>query len=71
MAFLSRPQTQAVGAMPGLAGPLTTSRQVDLKALVGFQGNWDEHSGEFNWNIQRVNAFYKTLGQQLGVIPEQ
>ena len=68
MAFLSRPTTQAVGAMPGLGGSLNTANQVDLESLVGFHGNWDEHSGEFNWPIQRLTGFYSTLGQKLGVI---
>jgi len=71
MAFVSMPNTRAVGALPGLAGALTTSQQVDLTALVGFVGNWNEHSGEFNWNIQRLRPFYRTLGLRLGVLPLQ
>jgi hypothetical protein len=50
-----------VGAMPGLGGALSAADQVDLRTLVGFQGNWDEHSGEFNWSIQRLNPFYQRL----------
>ena len=28
-------------------------------------GNWDEHSGEFNWSIQQLNSFYQTLLNRL------
>ena len=69
MSFLSRPKTQAVGGMAGLGGAFTPGLQVDLTALVGFGEDWADHSGEFNSNIQRVNAFYKKLGQRLEVIP--
>jgi hypothetical protein len=69
MAFLSRPKTQAVGGMADLAGPFTTSLQVDLTTLVGFGEDWGDHSGEFNSNIQTVSPFYKKLGQRLEVIP--
>ena len=70
MSFLSRPNTQAVGAVPNLGGAASTADQVDLSALVGFRGDWTEHSGEFNWNIQRLNPFYKTLAAELGIIPQ-
>jgi hypothetical protein len=60
MAFVSRPTTQAVGAMGGLNGAITGD-QVDLSALVGFSGNWQEHSGEFNWPIQRLSPFYRAV----------
>ncbi len=65
MAFLSRPQTQAVGAVPNLAGSLATSREVDLQAVVGFTSDWQEHSGEFNWPIQRLQPFYQALVDQI------
>lgn len=61
MAFMSRPHTQAVGAVPGLGASLSTPDQVDLTALVGFTDNWLQHSGEFNWNIQTLQPFYQTL----------
>jgi hypothetical protein len=69
MSFMSRPNTQAVGAVPDLGGSVYTAGQVDLQALVNFSGDWDEHSGEFNWNLQRVVPFYHTLGERLGVLP--
>jgi hypothetical protein len=65
MSFLSRPRTQAVGAMPGLGGALNTGNQVDLQALVGFTGNWYDHSGEFNRPIQQLQPFYTTLLDRL------
>jgi hypothetical protein len=69
MAFMSRPETQAVGAVPNLNGAAYALGQEDLQALVGFGGNWDQHSGEFNWDLQRLVPFYHALGQKLGVIP--
>ena len=65
MAFLSRPKTQAVGAMPNLGGALSTADQIDLTALVGFTDHWNEHSGEFNWNIQALHPFYLELLDKL------
>jgi hypothetical protein len=68
MAFMSRPRTQAVGAVPNLGGAAYTAGQQNLETLVNFSGSWNEHSGEFNWNIQRLTPFYHALGQSLGVI---
>jgi hypothetical protein len=65
MAFLSRPRTQAVGGMAGLGTPFTTALQVDLAGVAGFGGDWKEHSGEFNYSIQRLQPFYESLLNRL------
>ncbi len=69
MAFAARPRSKAAGASSGVTGVIQ-SGGIDLTAAFNFRGNQDEHSAQFNWNIQRVGSFYKTLGQKLRVIPE-
>ena len=64
MSFMSRPRTKAVGALANLDASIFPT-QLDLQALVGFDAKWDCHSGEFNWNIQRLGAFYSTLLNRL------
>ena len=61
LAFCSRPRSKAVGALGGVGGNLNTSAQVDLTAQFHFLGNSDEHSAQFNWNIQNVEPFYSTM----------
>ncbi len=65
MAFLSRPKTQAVGGMAGLGSPFSTAQEVDLVGSYGFPNSWDAHSGEFNYNIQRLLPFYQDLLDRL------
>jgi len=60
MAFVARPRSQAVGALAGVAGQVSGG-QLDLTAHFNFQNSSQEHSAEFNWNIQRVEPFYQTL----------
>lgn len=60
MAFCARPRAKAVGAQPGVGGVIHGTG-VDLTAGFGFGRNSDEHSAQFNWNIQQVNGFYHTL----------
>lgn len=62
MSFVARPRSKAFGARGGIAG----TSEVDLHANFGFDRNRDEHSAEFNWNVQRLGAkdgFYYTLYQ--------
>jgi pimeloyl-ACP methyl ester carboxylesterase len=59
MSFVARPRSKAVGALADVGGTITS--QVDLNANFGFDRNRDEHSAEFNWNIQRVGGFYSEL----------
>ncbi len=62
MSFVARPRSKAVGALADVGG--TIKGQVDLNARFGFDDKRDEHSAEFNWNIQRLNGetgFYHTL----------
>jgi pimeloyl-ACP methyl ester carboxylesterase len=68
MSFCARPRSKAVGAQPNVGGVILTTGQVDLTGAFNFLGNWDEHSAEFNWNIQRLNGFYRQLGISLGVL---
>jgi pimeloyl-ACP methyl ester carboxylesterase len=65
MSFVSRPRSKAVGAQPGVGGVITSLDQVDLKGNYGFDTEWDEHSAQFNWNIQRLNGFYAELVAKL------
>ena len=67
MAFVARPRSKAAGAREGVAGEIGGG-EVDLKANYGFDRNADEHSAEFNWNIQQLGDFYKQLGISLKVI---
>ncbi len=60
MAFVARPRSKAAGALSGVAGQIEGG-DVDLTARFNFQNNYYEHSGEFNYNIQRVEPFYVTL----------
>jgi hypothetical protein len=65
MSFCARPRSKAVGAQPNVGGVILTSGQVDLTGAFHFLGNWDEHSAEFNWNIQRLGGFYALLLDRL------
>ena len=67
MPFVSRPRSKALGALGGVGGVIAGS-QVDLNANYGFDRNFDEHSAQFNWNIQRLNrtnGFYQVLLNKL------
>jgi hypothetical protein len=53
-----------VGALGGVGGVVKTTGQVDLHASFGFDREANEHSAQFNWNIQRLNGtngFYQEL----------
>ncbi len=60
MAFCARPRAKAVGAQAGVGGVIHGS-SVDLFASFGFNQASDEHSAQFNWDIQRVTGFYHQL----------
>jgi len=67
MAFVARPRTKAAGAREGVSGVINGG-ELDLTAQYHFFGNANEHSAEFNWNIQRLNGtsgFYQVLLQKL------
>jgi hypothetical protein len=67
MAFCSRPRSKAVGAQSGVAGVIQGG-SVDMTANFGFKQASNQHSAQFNWNIQRLGAFYRQLGVSLGVL---
>ena len=60
MSFVTRPRSKAVGALSRVNGEIQGG-QVDLKASFGFDIGKDEHSAQFNWNIQRTGGFYSSL----------
>ncbi len=68
MSFCARPRSKAVGAQPGVGGAIQGG-SIDLKGNFGFNDKKEEHSAEFNWNIQRLSGFYRQLGIGLGVFP--
>jgi len=64
MAFVARPRSKAAGALPNVGGNIFTTGQVDLHANYNFDTPSQDHSAEFNWNIQRLsgtNGFYQVL----------
>jgi pimeloyl-ACP methyl ester carboxylesterase len=61
LAFVARPRSKAVGALPGVGGVIQTMGEVDLKGSFGFDTDRSEHSAQFNWNIQRLEGFYQEL----------
>jgi len=61
MSFCARPRSKAVGAQPNVGGVIFSTGQVDLTASFNFQNRWDQHSAEFNWNIQQLGGFYHML----------
>jgi pimeloyl-ACP methyl ester carboxylesterase len=67
MAFCARPLSKATGAQPNVGGVLLTSGQIDLKANYGFNLGSDQHSAQFNWNVQETSGFYRQLGISLGL----
>ncbi|MDB6015900.1 MAG: hypothetical protein JWR19_389 [Pedosphaera sp.] len=66
MSFCARPRSKAVGAQSGVGGAVQGG-SVDLHANFGFDLGSDQHSAQFNWNIQQVSGFYRQLGISLGV----
>ncbi len=61
MSFVARPRSKAVGAQPDVGGTLYTIGEIDLKASFGFDNKKEDHSAQFNWNIQNLWPFYRTL----------
>ncbi len=59
MAFVALPRTKAVGAQQSVSGVI--HGQIDLHANFGFDLNRQDHSAQFNWNIQNVEPFYSIL----------
>ena len=66
MSFVARSRTKAVGAEGGTGGSIDSV--VNLKATFNFGDTREEHSAQFNRNIQNVHEFYKQLGVKLGVL---
>ncbi len=66
MAFCARPRSKAVGAQPGVGGVIHATG-VDLTSNFNFLGGSDEHSAQWNWDIQLVNGFYKKLLNQMEI----
>lgn len=69
LAYAARSRSKAAGALAGVGGDI--AREVDLWLLpqnggiAGFRRNRNEHSGQFNWNIQGVWRFYERLAAEL------
>jgi hypothetical protein len=62
MAFVARPRSKAVGAVLGVGGFLDQTGETDLGGTAyGFGRSDRDHSGQFNWSIQRLDAFYRQL----------
>jgi hypothetical protein len=65
IAFVARSRTRAVGAKDGVLGAIQSEVDLGLPlqngGIVEFAGGRNEHSGEFNWNIQRTTGFYNAL----------
>ena len=66
MAFVARPRSKGVGTQAGVGGVIQGG-QVDLHAQFGFTGGKDDHSGQFNRNVQVVLPFYDELMFRLGL----
>jgi hypothetical protein len=66
MSFIARPTTLAAGATAGLAGS-EIAAEVNLAADFQFGDDRHEHSGQFNYPVQRVLPFYNRLLQECGV----
>ena len=64
MPFVARPHSKAAGAQPGIAG-IINGQEVDLHTSFGFDRPSEDHSAQFNWNVQRVEPFYVTLLNKL------
>jgi hypothetical protein len=64
MPFIARPRSKAVGALQGVSG-MIHGGEVDLTANFNFRGAEEEHSAQFNWNIQRLDGFYSQLLENL------
>jgi hypothetical protein len=60
MSFVARPRSKAVGALAGVGGAIDGG-QVDLRTSYGFDTGVSEHSAQFNWSMQRLDAFYSEL----------
>jgi len=69
MAFVARSRTKAAGA-EGLTGGSIDSA-VNLETEFGFGNTREEHSAQFNRNIQqKMTKFYRQLGIKLKVLEE-
>ena len=68
MPFVALPRSKAVGAQPEVAGVI--SGQLDLNVNYGFNRAQEDHSAQFNWNIQALRPFYKTLLDTLFASPQ-
>ena len=60
MPFVALPRSKAVGAQPGVGGAIQGG-ELDLGINFGFGDAQQDHSAQFNWNIQAVRPFYVTL----------
>ncbi|MDZ4787689.1 MAG: SpaA isopeptide-forming pilin-related protein [Blastochloris sp.] len=75
MSFACHTWGKAVGAWGATAGSITPSKSVNLGSSTfnlpeeDDPGFGDEHSGQFNGNIQNLKPFYNTLIDKLGVGP--
>lgn len=63
MAFMCRPRSGPVGTYGTRGGAISTNYD------VGFGSACYEHSGQFNYNIQRLWPFYTRLLTECGITP--
>jgi pimeloyl-ACP methyl ester carboxylesterase len=71
MAYATYSPTKVVGAEGTTAGAIDGSVNLSDASFGGEEGFDEEHSAEFNRNIQVLGTFYQTLGERLGVLQPQ
>jgi predicted esterase len=57
-AMVARSRTRAIGAQSGVGGVINTGGSVDLVGAFGFGQTREEHSAQFQRNIQTVWGYY-------------
>ncbi|HAV62376.1 MAG TPA: hypothetical protein DCY13_08440, partial [Verrucomicrobiales bacterium] len=68
MPFVARPRSEAVGVQGGLGGQIQGGELNLQDAGYGFTDASGDHSAQFNWNIQRLDLFYRQL--HLNLFPQ-
>ncbi len=64
MSFIARSRTRAVGAQENVLGSIDAEIDLNL-APYNFDNDRYHHSGQFNLNIQELDAFYQRLLEEL------
>ena len=68
MAFAARSTTKAMGVVGGTGAPIDASFNLSGPG-VNFGAGRHEHSGQFNYPIQRLWPFYRRLLRECGISP--